>query len=230
MLIYKIRNKTNGKLYVGQTIKTLEKRKQQHLKCARNGVETHLYQAIRKYGEDNFEFSVVCEVKNQEDLNSLERYYIAKYDCIKNGYNMIDGGSNNVMFLDDIKEKHDAKMRSEEVRNKISKSMREYRKKHPFSEEHRRKLSESAMGNKNFGNCDTRSIACYCIDDKGIRHDFDSYKHGGEWWFKNYKPFGEKYSQCTFQRKIIQSIERGYAEYGRGKDKIIITNVTWYKE
>lgn len=230
MLIYKITNMVNGKLYVGQTTRTLDERKWQHINNAKKGTKTHLYNAMRKYGIDNFVFEKICDVDNIEDLNILERYYIAKYDCINSGYNMVDGGNNNVMFLDNVKKKHSESMRSEKTRIKISQSMKKYRKENPFTDEHRHKLSQSAMGNHNFGTGDTRSIACYCIDKDGKRYDFHSYKEGGIWWFDKYKPFGDEYHQVTYQRKIIMSINQGFCTFGQNNKKTIIDSPKWYRK
>lgn len=54
----------------------------------------------------------------------------------------------NPMFIEEHKNYHDSVMRSQEVHNKLSASMKAYRAEHPFSEEHRRKLSLSAKGNQ----------------------------------------------------------------------------------
>ena len=218
VLIYKITNTVNGKIYVGQTVRTLEERKQQHIRIAKSGHKNHLYNAMRKYGIENFKFEKICDVDNIEDLNILERYYIAKYNCIKDGYNMVDGGNNNVMFLDDVKRKHSERMRSKETRSKISRSMKQYRKENPFTEEHKRKLSEKAKGNHNFGNTDTRSIGCYCVLENGTYFNFHSYRDAWKWWSSVENPFNTK-AECVYQRKIKQSIEHGYFTYGRNKTK-----------
>jgi predicted GIY-YIG superfamily endonuclease len=50
MVIYKVTNRVNGKLYIGQTIGSLEKRKSAHISSAltiRNNI--YFYNAIRKY-------------------------------------------------------------------------------------------------------------------------------------------------------------------------------------
>lgn len=197
MIIYKVTNKVNGKCYIGQTIRTLEQRKWQHIDCAKNGVKTHFYNAIRKYGEDNFIFEVIDEASTLEELNELERYYIKKYDCINNGYNMVDGGDNNVMFLDDVKQKHLESMRSDETRRKISQSLKQYRKEHPWTDEQKRKFAVSKYGNKNFAghkltpehreaiNKKLRKKV-YCVNEMGeIIDEFDSVKSAAEWWYKN---------------------------------------------
>lgn len=230
MIIYRAINKVNGKCYVGQTRHSLEERRTRHLHCAEEGVETHFYQAIRKYGSENFEWEIICSAKDKQTLNELETYYITKFDSIKNGYNMVDGGENNVMDIESVKTKHAMKMSSDEVRSKISTSMKKLRAEKGFSEETRKRISEKLKGNHNFGKCDTRSIACYCIDTDGTRYDFNSYKDAGIWWFTKYKPFGDVYHQVTYQRKIIMSIELGYCTYGRNFTQIVVDSPKWYRK
>lgn len=48
---------------------------------------------MRKYGIDNFKFSVLEEC-DKEDLNEKEKYWIEKYDSYNNGYNNTCGGDN----------------------------------------------------------------------------------------------------------------------------------------
>lgn len=230
MIIYKATNLITNKVYIGQTIFTLEKRKNVHLKNAKSGQNTHFYNAIRKYGTDNFVFEEICQAENRQQLNDLEVYYIQKYNSIDDGYNMALGGDNNIMFSEVIRKHHKIALEKPEVRQKISNSLKLYRQQHPFSDEHRRHLSISAKGNHNFGSGDTRSIACYCIDEHNKEYHFHSYKDAGIWWFNNYKPFGETYHQVTYQRKIIYCIKNGFCYYGRNKNKIKINNLLWYKE
>ena len=227
MIIYKVTNLINGKIYIGQTKHSLEYRKQRHLQCARNGANNHLYQAIRKYGESNFKWEVIHTTDDKDELNFLETYYIGMYDSIKHGYNMVDGGDNNIMNVEQVRLKHCSKMRTPETRNKISKSMKEYRKLHPFTKEHRKRLSEKAMGNHNFGSGDTRSIGCYCIDVDGIEHHFHSYRDAWKWWKDIFNPFNTS-SECVFQRKIKQSINNGYYTYGHSDKKYEYPK--WYRE
>lgn len=229
MIIYKATNKLNGKCYIGQTRQSLQQRKNKHLVCARKGVRTHFYCALRKYGEENFEWEIVCSTNNKQRLNELETYYITKYDSIKNGYNMIDGGDNNVMDLEGVKTKHDEVMQSKEVRDKISASMKKYRQEHPFTEEHRRRLSESAMGNRNFGSGDTRSIGCYCVLEGGEVLHFHSYRDAWKWWSTVSNPF-DTTTECVYQRKIKQSIECGYYTYHGNHNGIKYEYPKWFKE
>lgn len=114
MIIYKITNKTNSKVYIGQTIYTLNYRKNQHLKCARNYIDNCrlLNNALRKYDLDNFTWEVIDRASTQEELNKLEIYYINLYDSMNRskGYNLTSGGRKPIL--------------SEETKKKIGDSQR----------------------------------------------------------------------------------------------------------
>ena len=53
--------------------------------------------AIRKYGEDAFDWTVMEEgIKTHDELNEAEKYWIReKNSLIPNGYNMTIGGNGN---------------------------------------------------------------------------------------------------------------------------------------
>ena len=82
--IYKIENKINHKVYIGQSI-NIERRWRQHKRCHLNHP---LYNSFKKYGIENFTFEVLIQSK-KEKLNELELYYIQKYNSTNNsfGYN-----------------------------------------------------------------------------------------------------------------------------------------------
>lgn len=92
--IYIIKNSINEKVYIGQTARTIEARWNQHKASALRG-DTQgmiLYNAIRKYGVDNFYVSLLEETKI-ENLNERERYWIKYYNSkTPNGYNVREGG------------------------------------------------------------------------------------------------------------------------------------------
>ena len=98
--IYKIQNKINGKCYIGQSI-NIYKRWQEHKSNSinKNHEDSYypLYCAIRKYGIDNFDFSIIEEC-NQEELNNKEIYWVKYYNSFENGYNQTLGGNTNPLF------------------------------------------------------------------------------------------------------------------------------------
>ena len=86
--IYKIENKINHKVYIGQS-KNPEERFFQH--CNRRPTyKSLIYDAIQKYGKENFSFEVLGWF---EDYNEKEKYYIQCYHSIvPGGYNIAQGG------------------------------------------------------------------------------------------------------------------------------------------
>lgn len=54
MIIYKVTNIINNKIYIGQTIHSLNIRKSQHERSHEYGYKTAFSNAIKKYGKENF--------------------------------------------------------------------------------------------------------------------------------------------------------------------------------
>jgi len=96
--IYKITNLVTGKVYIGQTSSTVEDRYKVHKKSYKNGKCHKLYNAMKKYGVDNFIVETICETNNPNDD---EQYYIKKYNSVKDGYNISYGGNYNKIYNDD---------------------------------------------------------------------------------------------------------------------------------
>ena len=95
--IYKITNKINNKMYIGQTITTIKERMYKHYSNAKKAT-TGIDFAIGKYGKENFIVEEICSCPN-EDLNDLERFYIAKFDTYNTGYNLTIGGQDSTTAL-----------------------------------------------------------------------------------------------------------------------------------
>lgn len=91
--IYKVTNKLNGKIYIGQTIQSIKDRWYRH--CGKSGNEAeqkmHIKRAIFKYGKENFTIELLEEC-NQADLDNREKYYISYFGSYNNGYNSTEGG------------------------------------------------------------------------------------------------------------------------------------------
>lgn len=97
MYIYQILNLINNKKYIGLT-KDPKERWQYHSTRAfqQNHKEYNkvLYQAIRKYGTENFQFSILESDLTEEEAREREKYWIEKLNTNshQNGYNVTPGG------------------------------------------------------------------------------------------------------------------------------------------
>ena len=89
--IYKITNDVNGKIYIGKTENSIEKRFNKHCQDAfRPRCEKRpLYAAMRKYGVEHFHIELVEETNSPEER---EIYWIEQYGSFKYGYNATMGG------------------------------------------------------------------------------------------------------------------------------------------
>ena len=74
--IYKIENKINGKIYIGQSV-DVYRRLKKHIWEIKNNNNV-LYKAFRKYGIENFSYELIEEC-DAERLDEREMYYIKKY-------------------------------------------------------------------------------------------------------------------------------------------------------
>lgn len=198
MIIYMAKNKVNNKIYIGQTIKTLEQRKAQHIATALSGNGFRFHNAIRRYGIDNFVWSIVEEVNDINKLSEREIYWIRFYDSYNTGYNSTIGDL-NPMHTEETKQYHDEIMRSEEVRNKISKSMKKrIADGNFFNEQHRKRISEKLKGNQHFlGHKRTpeaiqktaegtrKKVVCYDFNTGVLIKEFNSVKSAAQWFYED---------------------------------------------
>jgi len=147
--IYKLTS-PSGKSYIGQTIRPIEKRLEEH----RTGESKRcraIYNAIKEYGWENFE-KEWNEVPD-DDLNFYEEMLVALLGTLSPcGYNLREGGGNGKMSEETKKKISVAqigKTHTEESKRKHSESIKGD-KHHNYgktlSEEHKQKLSEAHLG------------------------------------------------------------------------------------
>lgn len=131
--IYRFLNTTNGKSYIGRS-NDLRHRYCEHINLLRKGIEpcTKLNRAWQKYGEESFVYEILCYCA-EDMLNTLEKYYIQKFDSFKNGYNCTTGGGGIVGY------RHTAK-----TKEKIGRAS----KGKTYSAEERKKMSERQKGRR----------------------------------------------------------------------------------
>ena len=98
--IYCITNLINEKKYVGKTTYSITKRFQEHCKDSKKErcERRPLYNAMNKYGIENFVVEELIECPNDE-LDSYEKMYIEKLQTYgRNGYNATKGGDGTILF------------------------------------------------------------------------------------------------------------------------------------
>ena len=97
--IYKIVNDINDKIYIGKTLTSIEKRFSEHKResCRNQKKNRPLYNAMSKYGYNNFHIELVEEIPIEE-LSNREIYWINFYNSYENGYNATTGGDGKQLF------------------------------------------------------------------------------------------------------------------------------------
>lgn len=88
-IVYVAINLANNKLYVGATSKGIEKRRSQHFRKAKSGGNDLFAKAIRKYGEEAFDFIIYQRCRSPQHALKLERKLVA---ALLPEYNMTAGG------------------------------------------------------------------------------------------------------------------------------------------
>ena len=105
-IIYKV-TFPNEKVYIGQTKKTLEQRKNQHFRYLNKKKPSNrnyvLYRAFEKYGFNNTKWEIIDNAENEKELNEKEKYWINYYKSYvkfaeTNGYNLTLGGDSVERF------------------------------------------------------------------------------------------------------------------------------------
>ncbi len=146
--IYKITNIINNKIYIGSSI-SLNRRKYCHFYHLNNNKHhsKYLQNAWNKYGKENFIFEIIKEC-TKEELILTEQYYIDLYKPVYN-MNKIAGGHDRpkhpIEVIEKIRKANLGRIVSEEVRRKISNTLKG-RKREPHTEEYKRKLSIAKKG------------------------------------------------------------------------------------
>jgi group I intron endonuclease len=145
--IYKATNTINGKSYIGYS-SDWKSRKRLHKHIAdKNAKNYPFYNAIRKYGFDNFSWEVLYQSKNKmHTLEEMETFFINEYKTLSPyGYNMKTGGEGGNLSMESRKKLSNSrigiKFSDEHIKNlKLS----HLNKKH--TEEQKQKISQSLKG------------------------------------------------------------------------------------
>lgn len=120
-IIYLHKNKVNGRCYVGQTKQNPNRR------WRKSDITFHsyksceiFYRALKKYGWDNFETTILVSCFSQENINILEEYFINYYNSLApNGYNGVAIVDQKSVYTDESKKKMSDKRKEYCMNNKI---------------------------------------------------------------------------------------------------------------
>lgn len=171
-IIYKITNKINDKIYIGQHTTS-------NINDGYMGSGILLKKAKIKYGINKFNYEILELCTSADDLNNAEFLWIKKLESLNpKGYNLRPGGSQSPLspesiekmkisrrgqFMKELNPNWKAKSFNSNTRNKISESIKERYKKYPsyknaisktsknrkHSNESKNKISISNIGEKN---------------------------------------------------------------------------------
>ena len=155
-IIYMVTNLIDNKSYIGQTVRSLKRRKQAHISESNLKRDSyHFHQALFKYGHNNFKWEIIDTCKTIKKLNELEIFYIGYYDTYNNGYNLTTGGNGKKGWIITEKARQNFSSAnsgknnprygvivSEETRQKISNALMGIRP----SKETRQKISKAKKG------------------------------------------------------------------------------------
>lgn len=149
-LVYKYTNKVNGKVYIGQTCRTMEER----AKSDGSGYKGchKFWNAIKKYGWNNFIPEILAEGLGSKEASDTELKYIEEYNSVQDGYNIL---KENIEFSDKYRATISSSLKNsihnEERINKLKISNRG--ENNPFygrhhSEESKEKMRRNKVGKK----------------------------------------------------------------------------------
>lgn len=188
--IYKIENKINGKVYIGQSV-NIKRRWTRHKRELNNNIHgnNHLQRAWNEYGSKYFSFELIKACKPKY-LNRFEKLYIRIFDSMdyNKGYNNDSGGFECKQFSEH------ALLKMQQ--NNKGKNNPMYGRKH--SEETKTKIAKSKIGKK-------RSKATI---QKMIQNRPDM---SGE----NNPMYGKHHTEET--RKLLSELNSGENNYWYGK-------------
>ena len=195
-LIYRLTNKINNKMYHGQTVDNIKTRwaKYKSLNCKG---QPKLYNALKKYGPNNFIFEVIdISSQNQPQLDNLERLYISKFDSMHNGYNCEPGGRSGGKLSDETKRKLSESHKGisswnkgvhvpQKIKQKISNTLKYHfiHNPHPFQDKHHSEETKRKISNKLKGfRHSTESIEKIRIASLNHKHSEETKRKLSENW------------------------------------------------
>lgn len=159
MNIYQAKNLVNGKVYIGYDTNKPFSRMKNHLSNANNlKIKSYFLNTIRKYGKDNFEWTILEVTNDFEYLKILEQHYIKLYNSFgSGGYNLTMGGEGALGYkptpenLKNLSESHKGFKHSEKTKTLMSSILIGHARgfgDYKHSEERKENARQLMLGNK----------------------------------------------------------------------------------
>lgn len=125
--VYLIKNKLNGKGYVGSSSNIIKRWSTHKSPSTWVNIKSDLYKDFQEYGLENFDF-IILEKCDVSELRMKERFYMESLGTIEKGYNKL------VSYRPEVEAKIRYKVYKDEYNKEHSKEhtlyMRNYRKEH----------------------------------------------------------------------------------------------------
>lgn len=161
-IIYKATNTYNGKVYIGQTVAGLSKRKAQHYRDARADERNAFHLALYQYPQ-GFTWEILDEFSGSKEqvihaLNVAEEYHILKLESTNpdKGYNATGGGYSSGKFAEYVK-------RAASARYGKTRPVLQYDKNGTFL-----RMFDSVLDAVKETRCGRKTILGYCMMDKVV--------------------------------------------------------------
>ena len=142
MIIYRVTNTINGKVYIGQTQRSIKLRWSEHCRLTKSKHRSAIRCAIAQYSPAAFKVETIDTAVTIEELNEKEVFWIKTLDTMSpNGYNLDSGGKNR-LFCAETKQKMSMAKRGKSrlVSEEERKNRSAARIGKPLSEKHKKAL------------------------------------------------------------------------------------------
>ena len=156
MEIYKATNQINGKSYIGLT-ENMQARRTTHFYEAKKNCPYYFHRAIRKHGENAFEWEIIAICDSREEAGKLEIKLIGEHDTYKNGYNSTTGGESGYTMsaetrkrMSNVKQGRSGRSLNKETRIKIANTLRG--RKDSIETRAKKSAAHTGSKNANYGN------------------------------------------------------------------------------
>ncbi len=147
-IIYKVTNLVDGKIYVGQTIQTLWRRRRAHENLSLRP-STYFHRALSKHGILNFSWSILETCDTKTSLHAREKFWITQFACMApSGYNSAEGGKGGA-YLESHKRRISEALKGRKISDSHRLAVSVANKGSKRSDIVKQKMSESRKGSGN---------------------------------------------------------------------------------